>query len=163
MPRTSHNSLLIAAALALSGGQAYAASSPKPADGVTFESRGEIAIKKSSLVACSEGAASAEDLEVALAACDAAVAERPDSGDAQYYRGFVLFHLERYADAQEAFSAAIDLNASRLAESYYQRGVCKERQRALRDAAADFKSASDLKPEWSAARRKVEEYRWAFE
>jgi len=118
---------------------------------------------KSNLVLCSEGAASAEDLASALVACDAAIAEKPDDGDTRYFRGFVLYHLEWYGEAEAAFTAAIENGASQLAESYYQRGVCKENRRRLREAAADFKSASDLKPDWSAARRKVDEYRWAYE
>ena len=122
-----------------------------------------IEIKKSNLVICSEGAASGEDLENALAACDAAIEEAPQNGDAHYYRGFVLFHLERFEEAEQAFTSAIELGARRLAESYYQRGACKEEQRRLRDAAADFKAACELKPDWSAARRKVEEYQWAYE
>ena len=128
-----------------------------------FEISGSIAIEKSSLAICSEGAAYSEDLDRALGACDAAVEAAPDDGDAYYYRGVVLSHLGRYEDAEADFTAAIDHQASRLAESYYQRGVCKEEQRRLREASLDFKSAAELKPEWSAARRKVEEYHWAYE
>lgn len=119
--------------------------------------------EKSNLVICSEGAASGEDLENALKACNAAIEEEPQNGDAFYFRGFTLFHLERYVEAERDFTSAIDLKANRLAESYYQRGVCRERQRRLRDASKDFKAAFELKPEWSAARRKVEEYAWAYE
>ena len=127
-----------------------------------FEIKGEIKKEKSDLVVCSEGAAYGEELEDALSACDAAVVEKPEDGDIRYYRGFVLFHMERYSGAEAAFTKAIDLNARKKAESYYQRGVCKEKQRRLREAAGNFKKAADLKPEWSAARRKVKEYYWAL-
>jgi len=127
-----------------------------------FEISGTIEIEKSSLVVCSEGAASGENTDAALKACDSAIEEAPDDGDAYYYRGIILSQLGRHDEAEEDFSSAIDNNANRLAESYYWRGVTKENQRKLRDAAADFKKAAELKPEWSAARRKVEEYHWAF-
>lgn len=128
-----------------------------------FEKTVTIERKKSNLVICSEGAASGEELESALAACNAAIEEQPQNGDAYYYRGFTFFHMGRYADAERDFTSAIDLGARWLAESYYQRGACKERQHRLREASVDFKAAHDLKPQWSAARRKVEEYHWAFE
>lgn len=128
-----------------------------------FEIKGEIEIEKSSLVKCSESAASGENLEVAIADCNAAVEAAPDNGDAYYYRGVVLSHLGRIKQAELDFTSAISLNANRLAEAYYWRGVSKEAQRKLRDAASDFKKAAELKPEWSAARRKVDEYRWALE
>ncbi|MEZ5919744.1 MAG: tetratricopeptide repeat protein [Parvularculaceae bacterium] len=127
-----------------------------------FKIKGEIKKEKSDLVICSEGAAYGEELEEALTACDTAVAEKPEDGDIRYYRGFVLFHMERFPDAEAAFTKAINLDARKKAESYYQRGVCKEKQRRLREAAGDFKKAADLKPEWSAARRKVKEYHWAL-
>lgn len=128
----------------------------------TFESKGIIELKRAALVDCSEGAATGENLESALQFCDAAVSADPANGDARYYRGFVLYHLERFAEAEAAFTEAIDLGADRLAESHFQRGVCREAQRRLREAAADFKAASELKPAWSAARRKVDEYQWAY-
>jgi len=129
---------------------------------LTFEKTITIEQKKSNLVICSEGAASGENLESALEACNAAIDEAPENGEAYYYRGFVLFHLERYADAERDFTMAIDYGANHLAESYYQRGACKEQQRRLREAAADFKKAHDLKPDWYPAKRKVEEYHWAY-
>lgn len=130
---------------------------------LTFEKTLSIEREKSNLIIGSEGAASGEDLGNALAACDAAVAEAPENGDAYYYRGFVLFHREKISAAEADFTSAIEFGSGRTAESYYQRGVCKERQRKLREASADFKKAAELKPDWSAARRKVEEYHWAYE
>lgn len=134
-------------------------------DLLEFEYEKKLTIEReiSNLVICSEGAASGEDLNAALVSCDSAISEEPERGDAYYYRGFVNFHLERFAEAERDFSSAIDFATSRAAESYFQRGVCKERQRRLREAARDFEKAAQLKPDWSAARRKVEEYHWAYE
>ena len=128
----------------------------------SFETTIKIEREEPPLVPCSEGAFSGENLDSALEACNAAAEEEPENGTARYYRGFVLYHKERYLEAEQDFTAAIEFGSSRLAESYYQRGACKERQRRLREAASDFKKANELKPEWSAARRKVDEYQWAF-
>lgn len=129
----------------------------------TFEKTTVIKQEKSDLVLCSEGAAQQIDPEQALASCDAAIAENPDDAEAYYYRGYNHFHLAAYEEAEADYTRAIELGTRYLAESYYQRGTCKEMQRRLRDAAADFKKAHELKPDWYPARRKVEEYHWAYE
>lgn len=136
---------------------------PAPPQETTFEKTTTIEREKSKLVLCSEMASAEEDPDAAVLACDAAVAEDPTSGDAYYYRAFAQLSRDAYAEAEQDYTKAIELGAARLAESYYQRGACKEQQRRLREAAADFKKAAELKPEWSAARRKVEEYHWAYE
>lgn len=129
----------------------------------TFEKKIVIKAEKSDLVLCSEGAVQQIDPEVALASCNAAIAENPENAEAFYYRGYNHFHLARYEDAEADYTRAIELKTRYLAESYYQRGTCREMLRRLRDAAADFKKANELKPDWSPARRKVEEYHWAYE
>lgn len=129
----------------------------------TFESTVVIEHEKTAFEACAGGAVTLEDPEASLEICNQAAAEEPDNGDVFYYRGFHFFALDRIEEAEADFSKAIALNARRLAESYYQRGACKERQRRLREAAADFKRAHELKPDWSPARRKFEEYHWAYE
>ncbi|MCB2112047.1 MAG: tetratricopeptide repeat protein [Parvularculaceae bacterium] len=127
-----------------------------------FEISGAIEIEKSSLVICSEGAASGDNLESALEACNDAIEEEPTDGDAYYFRGVVNSQLGKDAAAEDDFTSAIELGANRLAEAYYWRGVSKENQRKLRDAANDFQKAAELKPQWSAAQRKVAEYHWAL-
>jgi len=129
----------------------------------TFEKTVIIERKPSALEICSQGAASLENLDAALEACNQAAEEDRDDGDVYYFRGFNLFHLERFSEAEDDFSKAIDLDTGYLARSYYQRGACKEYQGRLRDASEDFKKAHELRPEWSAARRKVEEYHWAYQ
>ena len=128
----------------------------------TFEKTVVIKQEKSDLVLCSEGAAQQIDPEEALASCDAAIAENPDDAEAYYYRGYNHFHLARYEEAEADYTRAIELETRYLAESYYQRGTCREMLRRLREAAADFKKAHDLKPDWYPAKRKVEEYHWAY-
>jgi tetratricopeptide (TPR) repeat protein len=130
---------------------------------VTFESTATIEIEKSALVLCSELAAGETESAPKIEDCDRAISEAPDNGDAYYYRGFAYYNSGDYSSAESDFTGAIDRDTSRLAESYFQRGACKEQQRRLRDAAADFQKAHDVKPDWSAARRKVDEYHWAYE
>lgn len=151
---------LVAGAAWLCGGVAQAASDAPP---VTFETTINVNKEKSAFVLCSEKVSEQEASAEALAICDAAVEEAPGNGDAYYYRGYAKYFLEDYEGAESDFSSAIEKGARRLAESYYQRGTCKEKQRRLREAAADFKAAHDLKPDWYQARRKVEDYQWAYE
>jgi tetratricopeptide (TPR) repeat protein len=137
--------------------------SVKSSGEVTFETTATIENEKSALVLCSELAAGETESAPSIEDCDRAISEAPDSGDVYYYRGFAYYNSGDYSNAESDFTRAIDRDTSRMAESYFQRGACKEQQRRLRDAAADFKKASELKPDWSAARRKVDEYRWAYE
>ncbi len=48
-------------------------------------------------------------LELALAACDRALAHRADDGDAWIYKGAVLAWLRKYANALEAYEHALAL------------------------------------------------------
>lgn len=153
----------LAVAAGLCGGAAFAAQSSGAPPSVTFETTVKVDREKSAFILCSEKVSEQEASAEALAICDAAVAEAPDNGDAYYYRGYARYFLQDYGGAEADFSSAIEKGARRLAESYYQRGACKERQRRLREAAADFKAAHDLKPDWGQARRKVEDYQWAYE
>ncbi|MEZ5896453.1 MAG: hypothetical protein R3C40_02780 [Parvularculaceae bacterium] len=104
-----------------------------------------------------------KDLEATLALCSAAVEEEPENSLAYCYRGFKYYHLDRYAEAEADLARAIDLKSRKQAVLYFMRGMCKQMQRRLREAAADFKTAHDLNPDWAQARRKVEEYQWAYE
>jgi tetratricopeptide (TPR) repeat protein len=130
---------------------------------VTFETEIKLKQRSSSFIECANLVAEQLEPAKALEACNSAAEEDPTRGDTYYYRGFSYFYLDRYIEAEADFSRAIELGAQNLAESYFQRAVCKERQRRLRDAAADFKIAYEQKPQWSSARRKVEEYQWAYE
>ncbi len=155
--------IILLCALVMTPGLAHARK-PKPkAVESTFESTIVIEHEKTAFEKCNEGAVSQDDLEASLQSCNAAAAEAPDNGDVFYYRGFHFFYLDRIEEAEVDFSEAIALNTRYLAESYYQRGACKEQQRRLREASVDFKKANELKPDWGPARRKVEEYHWAYE
>jgi tetratricopeptide (TPR) repeat protein len=131
--------------------------------GPSFDVVVDVDVKESLAKQCALAVVDQTDIPKALELCNAALAENPDDADTYYYRGFAHFYLDNYPAAEADFSEAIRLNTSLLAKSYYQRGVCKERQRRMRDAAPDFKKAHELAPDWVPARRKFEEYWWAYE
>lgn len=99
-----------------------------------------------------------EDFAAALSLCDKAAAADPLNSTPQYYRGFALAFMERFTEAEAAFTAAISLNTSRVADSYFQRGLVRERLNRREDALADFRRADQMNPGSMKIRRKLEEY-----
>jgi tetratricopeptide (TPR) repeat protein len=130
---------------------------------MTVEVPIEITPKKNLKTECSQLVADQLDLDKALEVCNQAVDEAPDDGDTYYYRAYVHFYRDEMDAAETDATRAIELKTSRLAKAYYLRGTIKERNRELREASADFKKALELEPDWSAARRKVDDYAWAYE
>jgi len=130
---------------------------------MTVEVPIEITPKENLKVECSQLVADQSDLDQALEVCNAAAAETPDDGDIYYYRSYAHYYRDELAEAEADATRAIELNTSRLAKAYYLRATIKERNRDLREASVDFKKALELEPDWSAARRKVEDYAWAYE
>ena len=57
--------------------------------------------------------------------------------------GNAYMKLKKYADAQQAYSKAIELN-SNFATAYLNRGACKEMQRDFEGAVNDWKKAGEL-------------------
>jgi tetratricopeptide (TPR) repeat protein len=128
----------------------------------TFETTIDIEHQPSVAQQCAIGVVEQTDLEANLDLCNAALAQAPSDANTYFYRAFNHFYLDDYAAAEADFTSAIDLGTSYLAKAYYQRGVCKEKTRRLKEASLDFKKAHELSPDWSQARRKVEDYAWAY-
>jgi tetratricopeptide (TPR) repeat protein len=82
-------------------------------------------------------------LDTALSACDAALAQLPNSAEALDSRAFVLLRLGRYPDAIAAYDAALKAAGDRDA-SLYGRGVAKDLQGGALAGEADIKSALAL-------------------
>ncbi|GJL92501.1 hypothetical protein [Hyphococcus sp.] len=130
---------------------------------MTVEVPIEITPKPNLKIECSQLVADQSNLDEALEVCNAAVDEAPADGDVYYYRSYVHFYRDDLAEAEADATRAIELNTSRLARAYYLRATIKERNRELREASVDFKKALELEPDWSAARRKVDDYAWAYD
>lgn len=111
---------------------------------------------------CAAGVSNQEDLDASLEYCNAALEENPEDADTYYYRGYNYYYLEDYPTAEADFTKAIEYNTRHLAQAYFARGAVKEHLRKLHEAAQDFKKALELSPDWSQAKRKVEEYAWAY-
>ena len=151
---------LSALAIAVTGVIAPAHAKPRE---TTFEVPIEIAPKRNLKAECSQLVSSQEDLDKALKVCSEAVEEKPDDGDRYFFRSYAHYYRDELDAAEADATKAIELNTSRLAKAYYLRGAIRERQRQLREAAEDFKTALDLSPDWASARRKVDSYAWAYE
>lgn len=136
---------------------------PAAAQTTTFETQVEIKRPRNLKADCSQLVADQTDLDEALRVCDEAVAASPEDGDLYYYRAYARYYRDEIAEAEADVTRAIELETSRLAKAYYLRGTIYERQRRLREAAADFRSALELAPDWTQARRKVDSYAWAYE
>lgn len=128
----------------------------------TFDTVIDIDREESLSEQCANGVVEQTDLQASLDICNAALAQAPSDANTYFYRAFNHFYLEDYASAEADFTQAIALGTSYEAKAYYQRGVCKEKGRRLKEASLDFKKAHELSPNWSQARRKVEEYAWAY-
>ena len=155
--------LLMLSALFACAGAAVTQSSFSPAQEAP-ESQAAVVVQnaKSALELCGEGAFHADDLEGSIEACNLAIEEDPTNGDIYYFRAFNHYYSGRVEEAEADFTRAIELKTKRLARSYYQRGICRERLERHQEAEEDFRMALELRPEWSLAQRKVAEYDAAF-
>ncbi len=94
---------------------------------------------------CWEIAILGQSLDVALEACDAAVAKSPASAAIQDSRGFVLMRMGRYDDSIAAYDSALAILPS-LSTSLYGRGIAKLRKGDAAGAEADLQAALAARP-----------------
>jgi tetratricopeptide (TPR) repeat protein len=95
---------------------------------------------------------SLEKVDEAKALLEKLIAAHPEDIRPLDALGNILRSHERYAEAREYYSRAIDLIDKPKKENwvlYYSRGVCNERLKDWSDAEADFKQALELAPEES--------------
>lgn len=89
--------------------------------------------------------AAARHLE-ALAACERALALRPDFIDALIVRARVLEAMERFGEAVDACNAVLDVDPDN-AGAYYLRGLSLKNLKRFEEALADYEVALDLSPD----------------
>jgi tetratricopeptide (TPR) repeat protein len=89
---------------------------------------------------CWWGATTDQALELALAACDAALSQSPKAASVHDSRGLVLFRLGRIAEALTAFDDALRI-APDQAASLYGRSLVKERLNDRAGSLADRRKA----------------------
>lgn len=94
----------------------------------------------------------AGQLDEALAACEAALADAPDYSDAVNNRAATLWALGRNAEALEGFDQALRLKPDYV-ETHYNRGNVLRDLLRLDEAVAAFDRAIALNPDFAPARR----------
>src|SRR5262249_28864095 len=94
---------------------------------------------------CWAKAVQGNDLNGALADCNAALHLRPESAATLDSLGFVYLRMSRFTDAIAQYTAAIERN-SKLAPSFFGRGVAKLRSGDKAGGNADIVQAEALDP-----------------
>ena len=74
---------------------------------------------------------------------DQILAQNPMLVYAWFNKGYILYENGLYADAEECFSKAVELNPD-LGQAYYNRGLSRMRQTKKDEAFSDFSKAGEL-------------------
>jgi tetratricopeptide (TPR) repeat protein len=119
---------------------------PDEARSAYGELRGLAASSKSAKLyndICYEAATASFDLDPALADCQSALALVPESGPMLDSLGFVQLRLDRFDEAIEAYSHALQVMGNE-AHSLYGRAIAHKRKGSSVASAADFAAARAL-------------------
>jgi tetratricopeptide (TPR) repeat protein len=92
---------------------------------------------------------------MALADFDAAIAARPDLGEAHVNRGAALILTGDFGGAITAIDRGLALGSEDPQEAYFNRAVAHEMLDNLPAALADYRRASELKPDWELPRTEL--------
>jgi tetratricopeptide (TPR) repeat protein len=98
------------------------------------------------------------DLQAALGDLDAASALEPDMPAVHMNYGDVYTKLERWTEADAAFSRAIELGFAPPQRAHYARAIAREEAGDLAGAYQDYSTASRLAPDWRLPRRELERF-----
>lgn len=79
-----------------------------------------------------------------------AIRLRPDIAEGHINLGSVYIRQENYAGAVESITRGLSLNPEDPARAYYNRGIAYEELGRYREAYSDYRTASQLAPQWSA-------------
>jgi tetratricopeptide (TPR) repeat protein len=90
---------------------------------------------------CWYRAVQGQDLDGALADCDAARARAPDDPVIADFRGFALYRLGRYQDALQSYDASLS-SRSDNPDAQFMRGLTKKKLGDAAGGEADLKAAS---------------------
>lgn len=94
-------------------------------------------------------------LEESLRDFDSALEESELLAAAHINRGYTLVALQRWADSIAAFNRGIELGAPDPARAHFNRGIAHEELGDVRSAYYDYKTASELNPEWEDPKREL--------
>jgi len=97
-----------------------------------------------------------EEYQEAARDYERAVTLEPRSGEVFVNRGNLFFMGEAFDKAVAEYSTAIKLGLGKEHVAYYNRGLAYEKMKNPENAAADYRRASELAPEWSQPQEKLE-------
>ena len=86
---------------------------------------------------------------------DEAIRVDSNVGEAHANRGAALVALHRWADAVPSITKGIEMGASELEKSYYNRAIAYEEQGNVKAAYYDYLKAAELKPDWDQPKQQL--------
>lgn len=98
------------------------------------------------------------ELAEALADVEAALEVRPEMPAVHMNLGDVLMRLERWREAEDAFTRALALGFGSPQRAHFARAIAREESGDLRGAYDDFATAARLAPGWLQPKRELERF-----
>lgn len=92
------------------------------------------------------------EYEAALNDLSGAMKLWPSNGEAYVNQGAIMIALSRFEEGIASINRGIELNTHEPEKAYLNRGFGRELLGDVRGAYADFRKASELKPEWQLPR-----------
>lgn len=97
-----------------------------------------------------------EDYRQALKDYRAAVELGPKSGEVYVNQGNIYLMAKKYAQAIEQYSTAIELTLTQDHIAHFNRAMAYENNQEFDHAAADYRKAIELSPEWLLPQLRLE-------
>lgn len=92
-----------------------------------------------------------QEMDLALADFDLAVAEDPENAEALLNRGAALVQLRQYGPAIAALTQALGLGVTDPQKAYFNRAAAREALGDARGAYEDYSTALEIQPGWELA------------
>ena len=98
-------------------------------------------------------------IDDAIADFDAAMRLDPNQPEAYLNKGAALIRREDPSEAAQLFTVALEHNTQRPALAHYGRAVAYEALGNIREAYQEYRTASQLAPDWAAPRADLQRFR----
>lgn len=98
-------------------------------------------------------------VDEAIADFDRAMVLDPEQPEAYLNKGAALLQRQNASEALQLFTVALDRRTSRPAIAHYGRAIANEQLGNVRAAYNDYRSASELAPDWADPRTELLRFR----
>jgi len=98
---------------------------------------------------------SRSDYRAALKDFDSAVYFAPNLGEAYVNRGAALIAQHQFAEGIVEIDRGLTLGSEEPWKAYFNRGVAHEFLDDMKDAYLDYRTASELKPDWNEPKQEL--------